>query len=256
VPPATSSRRLGADEIEAVVACLAPAGRFEAHAREVEGLGHLLVLSRDVAPETVETVLHGVVAAMRGTPGVFTLATDRAAVTVAMGEGAAIAAAARHPGAPVALMERLVARAAAAIGLEPSRASGAPDDELREGSAAAGVDLAALGVALDGFGRVVPAVFRHDNRGLDVYVFRPADTAPARVGELAAAVDAALGGIDLGRLDAASVRVAGRRTELRWAGGRAGGAVVLAVSGPVARAGLARRQAARAAAALEVGSCR
>ena len=244
-------RRLRADEIEAVVAGLAPAGRFEIHARDVEGLGHLLALARDVSPDTVEALVRKLAAVLpstSGAPGVVTLAVDGVAMTAAVGDGVVLAAATRLLEAPVALMELLVARVAAAVGLEPRRAVEEVGDGPGERSAPAALDLGALGAALDGFGPVVPAVFRDDDRRLDVYVFRPADTAPAPLGRLAAAADAALGGVDHRGPASVSFCAAGRRTELRWATGHA---AVLAVSGVVVRAGLARRQVARAAAALE-----
>jgi len=247
----TPPRRLCADEIEAVAACLAPAGRFEIHARDVEGLGHLLSLARDVSLDAVEALVRTLVAVLPPTseaPAVITLAADGVAVTAAVGKGLALAAAARLPGAPVALMELLVVRAAAAVGLEPRRAAAEVGDGLAESAAPAALDLGALGAALDGFGPVVPAVFRDGDGGLDVYVFRPADTAPGPLGRRAGAASAALGAVDHRRHASLSVRVGGRRTELRWAPRRA---AVLAVSGFVTRAGLARCQAARAAVALE-----
>jgi hypothetical protein len=254
-PPApTPRRRLGANDIEAVVGRLAPAGPFDVQARDVDGLGSLLSLTRGVAPEAVADAVRRLVTALPptvGAPAVVTLVCERATLALVAGEDAALVAAAGHPGPATALLEQLVRRAAAALALAPLRRPAEGGDALVEVALPSTPDVDALGPALHAFGRVVPAVFRDATRDLDVYVFRPEGLASVPLGRLAAAIDAALDAGGLGRPLSLGVRDAGSRTELRWAKPGPARAAVLAVGG-VERAGLARRQLAQAAAALEV----
>lgn len=255
VTPRMPPRRLRADEIAAAVTLLAPVGRFATQSRDVDGLGHLLLLTHDLPGDAIEVVVRALVRVLppaSGSPALATIVTEGAAVTVAAGAGVAIAVAAPQPGAPVALMELLVGRAAATIALGPPTAPAFLPCRLREVSVVDASDLEAIGATLTGFGGVAPAVLHEEDRGLELYVFRPRGTPPAALGGLVAALDAALAESELGRLAALSVRAAGFRTEVRWAAKRA---AVVAVSGIVTQPGLARRQAMRAAAALEGPVC-
>ncbi|HET9737920.1 MAG TPA: hypothetical protein VFP78_07350, partial [Solirubrobacteraceae bacterium] len=255
VPASTPRRRLGANDIDAVVACLAPAGPFDVQARDVDGLWPLLSLTRGVAPEAVADAVCRLVTALpppAGAPAVVTLVCERATLAMVAGEDAALVAAAGHPGAATALLEQLVGRAAAALALAPLRRPAEGGDALVEVALPSTPDVDALGPALHAFGRVVPAVFRDATRDLDVYVFRPGSLASVPLGRLAAAVDAALAAGGLGRPLSLGVRDGGSRTELRWVRPSPARAAVLAAVGGVERPGLARRQLAQAAAALEV----
>ena len=249
------SRRLGANEIEAVVACLAPAGPFDVQAQEVEGLGPLLSLIRGVAPEAVADVVRRLVRALpptAGAPAVVTLVCERATLAVVAGDDAALVAAVAHPGPPTALLEQLVGRASAALALAPLERPFEGGDALAEVAPPSAPDVGTLGAALRAFGAVVPSVFRDATRDLDVYVFRPERVASVTLGRLAVAVDAALDAGGLGLPRSLGMRDAGSRTELRWARPTGARAAVVAAAGAVERPGLARRQLAQAAAALEV----
>jgi hypothetical protein len=173
-----------------------------------------------------------------------TVRTTRAVVVLAGGTPAVVAAA-RRPGPPVALLELRAARAGVAsggVGVAPAGA----DRALRPVS----VDgrVAGAGRALASFGAVEPAVFADGDAR--VYVFSAPGRDALPLGRLALAACDALDDVggELGRLVSVVLRRGGERTLVRPL---AGGAAVLAATGPVTRPGRVHRDAERAATVLE-----
>ncbi|MGH7356293.1 MAG: hypothetical protein ACRELS_17180, partial [Candidatus Rokuibacteriota bacterium] len=283
-PPAEAdepeTRVENADELEAarvaarrIAACLAPAGSFEVAARRV---GARLVLTFVTPGLDVDAVLRTVerVAPLALSEGA-ELATLRASRATLLVSGSRVAAedalvvAAVRPGAPLALLEILVARATAdaravdaagagegsganaVLSEEPSPADAAWVARLRAADAEATRRLASVGGGPAGFGGVAPAAFVDGASGLDVYVFHAHGREPRALGALAGQLHAAMAAGDAGAHGSLTLRQGAWRTVVRPVAGTASRPGVVVASGPVTLAGLAGREVARVAAALE-----
>jgi hypothetical protein len=184
-----------------------------------------------------------------------TVRAARAAVVVTTASGATLAVAVRRGGA-VALAEILARRIAEG---DVPGAIGATTSARRTLSralapAAINGSVSTIGNVLDGFGRVAPARFATEGGELSVYVFRPREVPAQPFGDIAAALWEALADADapaaLGPIESIVLREGRRHSVVRpFAAAR--GPVLLVASGTVDHAGLALRQAARAAAQLE-----
>lgn len=198
-------RQLRADEIATVVDHLAPAGRFETHSREVGRIGHLLLCVRRLAPETLECAASTLFDALP------------------------------FPGGGPVVVTLITDRAtvALAVGEDAAIAAGAgqPPAPMALMELLAGRAASAIGI-----GRWA----RREPPGGE-----PPGLETSSLGEVPSALDRALGGVDLGRPVAVSVRGAAHRTEVRWVDGRA------VVAAAATRPGVARRQPARAVSALD-----
>jgi hypothetical protein len=255
-PPARAPEPLEAARTPAreIAACLAPAGAFGVAAHRLGGRLVLAFLTPDVDPDGVLRVVERVAplvatedaetATLRGPGTALVLSACRLA------DEEALVLAAVRPGAPLALLERLMLRATSAW-----RRPGAPATpstvSLNPGDPDAARRLAELGRGPEGFGRVVPAAFVDTASGLEVYVFHARGAEARALGGLASRAHAALAGAEGNAFGPLTLRQGEGRTVVRPLGGGRPRPGVVAAAGPVTLAGLAGREVERVALALE-----